>query len=746
MFSLRLERAECEFLTANFDKAEQLIAELLQRGASKVDQAAVYHLKVLLHTWKSENAQAVASALTCLRLFSIDLPAHPTWEQVQAEYETVWQTLNGRPIERLIDLPLMTDPELQAAMKVLSVLLSPAYFTDFHLWCLLACRMVKVSMQHGTSGASAHGCADLGTILGPIFHRYREGYRFAKLACDLVEKHGFITYQAKIYHAMGHVAVWTQPIATAIDFNRAAFRIATETGDLTSACYSMDQSVTSFLLRNDPLDVVWRESEKSLDFVRKARFHDVAAVIVSQQRFIATMQGRTATFSTFSDAQFDETAFEAQLMEDRTATMVCLYWILKLKARFLSGDYAEALAAADKAKALLSAAAAHVQLLDYFSYTALTVAALYENATGDEQNRWRELLTVHREQLREWAENYPPTFGDKHALVSAELARLEGRDLNAMRLYEEAIRAARENGFVQNEGLGNELAARYYLDRGYETIGHAYLREARYCYLRWGAKGKVKQLDERYPAIEEQASVRPTTTIGTSVEQLDLGTVMKASQAVAGEIVLEKLIKTLMMIAVEHAGAERGLLILPHGKELRIAAEARTGRDGVEVQLQQASVTPSALPDSLLHYVIRTQESVILDDASTQNLFSHDEYIRQRRPRSVLCLPLVKQVNLVGILYLENSLAACVFTPKRLAMLELLASQAAISLDHARLYAELTQENSDRRKAEEALRASEERSALHWSLQTAASSRRTWLSRKCSATRRRSSKDSPFWK
>jgi hypothetical protein len=192
------------------------------------------------------------------------------------------------------------------------------------------------------------------------------------------------------------------------------------------------------------------------------------------------MQGRTATFSTFSDAQFDEAAFEAQLTGDRTAMMVCFYWIVKLKTRFLSGEYPEALAAADKAKPLLWASAVMIQLLDYFYYTALTVAALYENATADEQNRWRELLTAHREQLREWAENYPPTFGDKHALVLAEIARLENRDLDAMRLYEEAIRAARENGFVQNEGIGNELAARYYLDRGYETIGHAYLREARY--------------------------------------------------------------------------------------------------------------------------------------------------------------------------------------------------------------------------------------------------------------------------
>jgi PAS domain S-box-containing protein len=240
-------------------------------------------------------------------------------------------------------------------------------------------------------------------------------------------------------------------------------------------------------------------------------------------------------------------------------------------------------------------------------------------------------------------------------------------------------------------------------------VAHSYLRDARYCYLRWGALGKVKQLDERYPVIEDRTSVRSTTTIGTPVEQLDLGTAIKASHAVSGEIMLEKLIETLLVIAVEHAGAERGLLILPRGEELRIAAEARTGRDRVEVELEQRLVTPAELPESLLRYVVRTQDSVILDDASTQNRFSEDYYLRQRRSRSVLGLPLVKQAKLMGVLYLENNLAPRVFTPKRLAMLELLASQAAISLDHARLYAELTQENSDRRKAEEALRASEER-------------------------------------
>jgi PAS domain S-box-containing protein len=699
MFSLRLERAECEFLCRNFDTAEQLIRELLQRSASKFDEAAAYHLKMLLHILKSENQQAVATALTCLRLFGIDIPAHPPQEQAQAECEAVWQTLNGRPIEGLIDLPPMTDPELQAAMQVLSTLLSPAYLTDIHLFCLLVCRMVNVSTQHGLCGASAHGCAYLAIILGPVFHRYSEGYRFGKLACELVDKRGLIAYQAKVHVAMGIVAQWTQPIATAIDSSRMAFRTATAAGALTTACYSIDRSVTGLILRNDPLDAAWREAERGLDFVRKTGFRDIAAIIVSQQRFIATMQGRTATFSTFSDSQFDEAAFEARLIANRTVLVICWYCILKLKARFLSGDYAEALAAADKAKALLWASTGQIQLLDYFYYTALTVAALHEDATADEQSRSRELLTAHCEQLREWAENYPPTFGDKHALVSAELARIEGRDLDAMRLYEEAIRAARENGFVQNEGLAHEVAARFYAARGFEKIARVYLQDARYGYLRWGADGKVRQLDEMYPHLREQEPApAPTSTIGAPVEHLDLATVIKVSQAISSEIVLEMLIDTLMRTAIEQAGAERGLLILQRGAEQRIEAEATTGGDTVVVQLRHQSVTASVLPESVLHYVLRTRESVILDDATAQSPFAADPYLRQRQARSILCLPLITQAKLIGVLYLENSLTPRAFAPARSAVLKLLASQAAIALEIAHLYRDLEQREAKIRR------------------------------------------------
>jgi PAS domain S-box-containing protein len=689
-FSLWLERATSEFLTGNFDNSEQLIGELLRRGISKIDQAAAYHLKAQLHVMKGDYPQAVESALTGLRLFGVGLPAHPTQEQVQAEYEMVWSNLDGRPVEALIELPLITDPELQAAVRLLSALFDAAYHTDFNLFCLHACRIVNISMQHGMSGASTLGYGLLGFILGPVFHRYGEGYRFAKLACDLVEKHGFIGDKTRIYLLMGKVAWWTQPIATAIDFNRAAFRSATETGDLTSVCYSMHQSVANLLQRNDPLDAVRRESERALDICRKARFRDLADIILSQQRFIAAMQGRTASFSTFSDAHFDEAAFEEQLTRRRMPVMLCFYWVLKLQAQFLSGDYAEALASADKAKPLLWTSTGQIQLLDYFYYTALTVAALYQKASADEQTEWHALLTAHREQLRVWAENYPPTFGDKHALVLAEIARLEGRDYDGMRLYEQTIQSAREQGFVQNEALAYEVAARFYLSRDFETIAYTYLRNARSCYERWGAFGKVKQLDERYPRLHDKRdAMSSSATIGTSGGQLDVETVVKASQALSSEIVLPELIEKLLRIAVEHAGAERGLLICLRGDELQIEADAATGHGNLEVTVRQRAATPSDLPQSVLHYVIRTRERVVLDDASVDKLYSDDDYVRQKRPRSVLCLPILKQTKLAGAFYLENNLTPCAFTADRVAVLELLASQAAISLENASLYSDL---------------------------------------------------------
>jgi PAS domain S-box-containing protein len=689
--SLSLEWARAELLIGNSEICERLVEDLLQRRLSKIDTATVYQLKAQCHLPKIENSEAVASTLTCLSMFGIDIPAHPTWEEVQIAAEEVWQSLDGRPLESLIDLPLMTDPELQATILVLSALTATAFITDIRLWCLAVSRVVKIGIEHGTSEASAFAYGEWGAALGHLFRRFDDADRFAQLACDLAEKHGFIAYSAKIHHAKGSIALFSQPISVALDCMRTVICTGVETGDLTFACIAQQQSVTLLLFRNDPLDIVRRESETALRFVCEANvYSDFTETIECQRRFIATMQGRTLNFSTFNDAQFDETKYEAKLTGKRLPMVICWYWILKLKARFLSGDYPEALAAADKAQALLMASTAHLQLLDYFYYFALTVAACYENVSADQQQAWHDLLATHVEQLRAWTEINPSTFADKHALVSAEIARLERRDSDAMCLYDQAISLARENGFIQNEALAYEIAARFYAERGVETVVHAYLRSARNCYDRWGAHGKVRQLDAQHPRLREDRTRGVfIATTGTPVAQLDVAAVFKASQALSSEILLPKLIEKLMRLAVEHAGAERGLLILLRDNEPQIESEAVTGQERATVTVRRTAVTPVDLPQSVLHYVIRTRGRVLLEDASVENLYSQDEYLRQNRLRSVLCVPIVKQSKLVGVLYLENNLTPSAFTSDRVAVLELLASQAAISLENAGLYSDL---------------------------------------------------------
>src|SRR2546425_460666 len=330
------------------------------------------------------------------------------------------------------------------------------------------------------------------------------------------------------------------------------------------------------------------------------------------------------------------------------------------------------------------------ETVEFPLYGALAHAAAHDVASGDQRRQHFEALVGHHEQLDVRAEHNPVTFENCAAIVGAEIARIEGRVLEAQDLYEKAVRSAHTHGFVHNEAIANERAGCFYAARGFEKIATTYLREARFCYLRWGADGKVQQLDQCYPHLRSDRPISDLTgTIETLVERLDLATVIKVSEAVAGEIVLEKLIDTLMLTAIEHAGAERGLLILPRGEDYRIEAEATTGSDNVNVVLRQGGVTAADLPSSVFQYVLRTKESVLLHDASGQNLFADDEYIRGHHARSVLCLPLPKQTRMVGVLYLENNLAPHAFTPARMAILKLLASQAATSLENTRLYGDL---------------------------------------------------------
>jgi PAS domain S-box-containing protein len=377
----------------------------------------------------------------------------------------------------------------------------------------------------------------------------------------------------------------------------------------------------------------------------------------------------------------------------------CWYWIRKLQARFFAGDYASAIEASSGAQKLLWTSLTTLETADYHFYGALSRAAFYDFTLPDQRRQHLEALAAHHRRLEIWAANCPENFENRAALVGAEIARIEGRVLDAEHLYAQAIRSAQANGFIHNEALAHELAARFYAARRFDQFADLYLRNARYGYLRWGAAGKVRQLDELYPQLQEkEPAPAPTGTIGAPVEHLDLATVLKVSQAVSGEIVLEKLLDTLMRTAIEHAGAQRGLLIAPRGTEQRIAAEATTRGDTVFVLLRDEPMAAAALPESIVHYVVRTREAVILDDASAETPFAADAYLHQHQARSILCLPLINQSRLIGVLYLENNLAPHVFTPTRLAVLKLLASQAAISLENTRLYSDLQEREAKLRR------------------------------------------------
>jgi PAS domain S-box-containing protein len=340
-----------------------------------------------------------------------------------------------------------------------------------------------------------------------------------------------------------------------------------------------------------------------------------------------------------------------------------------------------------------------LERVEYHLYAALSRAACCEPVGPDPYAKHRQALSAHDRQLRAWAENCPQNFEDRAVLVGAEIARIEGRLPEAMDLYERAIRSARSNGYIQNEALAYELAARCYAARGLEEFAHLYLGNARRAYLRWGAMGKARQLDQLYPALKKDDRAPDSAgMIDAPVEHLDLATVIKVSQAVSGEIVPEKLIESLLHTAIEHAGADRGLLILPCDSKFLIQAEAKTCGSSVSVSLRETPASADTLPGSVVRYAARTREIVMLDDTSVPNPHFTDQYIAAQGVRSVLCLPLMKQGALVALLYLENRLAPGVFTPGRISVLKVLASQAAISLENSRLYRDLREREAQIRR------------------------------------------------
>jgi len=701
IFQLELHRAECEFLTGALEAAEQRLNVLASRAETTIERASVTGLRVDLYVMLDQYTRAIAVGLDYLRVLGVEWSPHPTNQDVHCEYERIWSQLGSRAIEDLLELPLMTDAASLATMDVITLIAPAAFFTEPNLHDIAVCWAVNLSLERGNSDASCDAYVRLGLIASQRFRDHQAAYRLGQLAYELIEQRGFKRFQARTYHHIGtHLIPCAKHVRAARELLRRSFQMANESGDLLYAscvCNALNQNLLS---AGDALGDVQVDFEHALEFVRTVAHRFSVDIVSSQLAYVRNLRGLTRQFGSFDDGQYDEHGMEGHFSENPNVPFPeWWYWILKLQAHFHAGDYTSALRAARRVERLPSLSRLLSMAADYHLFSALSHAASCDSGVPEQQTEHMTALAAHHSEFIAWAESGPVNFENVAALVGAEIARLEGRELDAMRLYERAIQSARANGFVHHEALAHELAGRFCLRRGFETAGSAHLRHARASYALWGADGKVRQLDELYPHLrKEEFSPDARGTIGAPVEHLELKTVIRVSQTIAGEIVLEKLLDTLMRIALEEAGAERGLLIIPRGTEIHVQAEATTNGEAVIVRLEEVIAGQAEAPESVLSYVMRTGETVVLDDASTDPLFSADAYIRDRHARSLLCLPLLRSGKPTGVLYLENNLVPRVFTPARIAVLRMLASQAAMSLENSRLYRDLAEREAKIRR------------------------------------------------
>ncbi|MBK5002844.1 AAA family ATPase [Pseudomonas sp. S31] len=694
-FALALDLAECEFLTGQLGQADERLIGLATRARTAAEGVAVacLHMHVCLMLDRSDRAVAVC--LAWLRQVGIHWVAQPDDDAVRREYEQIGLRVGTRSIEQLIDLPPMEDATSLAIMDVLCKLFAPALQTNANLACLTICKGVSLSLEHGNGDASCMLYANIGRV-SRRYGDYQTGYRFGRLGCELVEQRGLQRFEASTFLCFSMFVVrWTRPVNECRELLRRAFVAANRVGDLPYAAYVGNGLISDQLFSGEPLGSMQTEAEQGLAYAQKVHFGLVIDFMNTQLALIRTLRGQTPIFGCLDDEHFSEARFEQHLDDAPDLALAAgKYWVRKLQARYLAGDYEAAEACAARAKALTWVIAAFFEEAEYHFFAGLTLAARHE---VDEATL--QALAEHHGVIQVWARQCAETFASRQALLGAELARLQGRFVEAEHLYEEAIQLARDSGFVHVEALANELASRFYGARGLARIARVYLRDARYGYLRWGGDGKVRQLDSRHRHLRSvDPEPGPTTTIATTVEHLDLATVLKVSQAVSGEVDLHKLITQVLRTAIEQAGAERGVLVRARDGEPRIVAQASVAEG--EVVLCNEPVSSALLAESMLYQVLRTGESLCLDDAINDAAWLADDYVRRCGARSLLCLPLSNQARLVGALYLENNLSAGVFDPARIAVLRLVASQAAISLENARLYHEVAEREAKNRQVQ----------------------------------------------
>ncbi|EJL33388.1 signal transduction histidine kinase, partial [Novosphingobium sp. AP12] len=680
-FELRFRRAESHFLSGDLAAAQAGFATLAAGPLPGDRQARVAVQQITLATAQGDNEAAVAYFLAYMRAAGFDWPVHPDIEQVRAEFGPIFEEIRGNSIEDRLTLPDSDDSNPN--ILVLIAILPAAFLVDLNLEGLVLGRMVNESRYVNCPG-SVVGYTTVGYVLGPLFGEYAAGYQFGCLGMELLERPHLSLFRPRAMMTFAyHILPYARPLHTARELHRKAYESAKEHDDVTYSGFSLCTLISNLLASGEPLASVERQAEKMLASMRRVKFGLIVDMLTSQLMLVRRLRGSTLSILTFDDGDFDEAAFaadfEARLASDRLLAMAaCWHYVRKMEGAVFACDYRDALEASARAKSFLWTSVIHLERVEYHLFTAVALAALADENPGCEA-----ALAEHHAELEVYARNAPKNWRHHADLVAAERARLAGYHIDALRGFEASAASARANGFHHIEALAHERAASFCADIGLFAMAEAHRERAHAAYLAWGADGKARAMAELYPSLDKGRGTSGTALSG--VGDIDLATVIRSSEAVTGEIALGSLLPTLMRIALENACASRGLLLIPRRDGLWIEAESEVGADEVSVTLRQRAPNARDASLELLAEVVRTQAPVVVGDAISDPRMRDELSAAVRQVRSVLALPLVRQGKLIGVLYLENDATPHAFTPARLAVLRLLASQAAISLENAAL-------------------------------------------------------------
>ncbi|GAB4376260.1 MAG: hypothetical protein Kow00121_23070 [Elainellaceae cyanobacterium] len=695
---LYVETAEVAYLCGDFEDVKRWAKVILQEAKTVLDSVKIYDIKIQTYIARNQLLDAIDTAIRVLQKLGISFPTTPNQIDVELELDTISSLLSKTSIENLSHLPEMTEPDKLAAMRILSSITIAAYGAAPNLMPLLVSKQVKLSIQYGNASVSPFAFAFYGLILCGTVGNIEAGYKFGQLALSLLRHPYTHSLRARTLliannftiHWKTHVRNTSQPLLE-------AYQIGLETGDLEFAAYCLHCYCFQSYAVGKALMEVEREMTIYNEAIRQTK--QETALIKNQifQQAIANLRDSVNPTRLVGKFYNEETGLpQHEAANDGTA--IFDVYFNKLFLCYLFSEYTQAIEASAMAESYLNRVTGTPLGSFYYLYDSLARLETYPGSRSPAQKEILEKVVASQVKMKEWAHYAPMNHLHKYYLVEAEKARVLGQLLEAEEFYEQAIQGARENEYLQEEALAYELAAKFYLSRNREKFAQTYMKEAHYCYQRWGSAAKVRDLETRYPQFFPQSSSGVSTPTHTTTETtsnvstaFDLVTVLKASQAISREIDLEQLLTSLMQILIENAGAQTGYLILENLGEwvIEAACELHEGEKVSTTQVLQSLPITNRLPESIIQYVIRARATVLLNNATREDHFIHDPYIQQNQVQSLLCLPLLNQNKLVGVLYLENQLATGVFTPERSQVLHLLSTQAAIAIENAKLYSRL---------------------------------------------------------